>query len=81
MQKNVYSVFRATPPSVGFAQLSELALSMNGNDSIPAPSPTMGTPAAIVTSPNAALSLHLRNSLFMVLVTTFVTIAFTAVTT
>ena len=24
-QKNVYSVYRATPPSIGFAQLSSLA--------------------------------------------------------
>ena len=30
LQKNVYSVFRYSPPSVGFAQLSEAALAMNG---------------------------------------------------
>ncbi|THG96621.1 hypothetical protein EW026_g5243 [Hermanssonia centrifuga] len=47
--KNVYSVFRASPASVGFAQLSEVALGMNGANS-PVPTPTLGTPAATVTS-------------------------------
>jgi len=28
--KNVYAVFRSNPPSVGFAQLSDLAQSTNG---------------------------------------------------
>ncbi|KAJ3545989.1 hypothetical protein NM688_g5560 [Phlebia brevispora] len=47
--KNVYSVFRAKPPSVGFAQLSDFALSMNGADA-PTPTPTVGLPAATVSS-------------------------------
>ena len=42
--KNVYSVFRATPPSVGFAQLSDTATAMNGvTGSVP--SPTVGSVA------------------------------------
>ena len=50
--KNVYSVFRASPPSVGFAQLSETALAMNGVTG-PAPSPTIGEIAATVTGSTA----------------------------
>jgi len=37
--KNVYTVFRYEPPSVGFAALSQQALAMNGING-PAPSPT-----------------------------------------
>ncbi|TFK84827.1 acid protease [Polyporus arcularius HHB13444] len=44
--KNVYSVFRAQPPSVGFAQLSETATAMNGVTG-PAPSPTIGSVATV----------------------------------
>ncbi|OSX65756.1 hypothetical protein POSPLADRAFT_1177255 [Postia placenta MAD-698-R-SB12] len=40
--KNVYSVFRYSPPSVGFAQLSREALAMNGVNG-PPPSPTIGS--------------------------------------
>ncbi|KAH8099326.1 aspartic peptidase domain-containing protein [Cristinia sonorae] len=45
--KNVYSVFRSSPPSVGFATLSSTALAMNGRNG-PPPSPTVasGAPAA-----------------------------------
>ena len=50
--KNVYSVFRASPPSVGFAQLSETALAMNGVTG-PAPSPTIGEIAATVSGSTA----------------------------
>ncbi|KAF5353146.1 hypothetical protein D9758_008755 [Tetrapyrgos nigripes] len=47
--KNVYSVFRYNPPSVGFAQLSSTALQMNsGNE--PVPSATIGSVAAGVTA-------------------------------
>lgn len=38
-QKNVYSVFRANPPSVGFAPLSSTAISLN-DPNLPVPSPT-----------------------------------------
>lgn len=48
LQKNVYSVFRAEPPSVGFAQLSSVALAMNGVER-PVPVPTIGSPTATVT--------------------------------
>lgn len=54
LQKNVYSVFRASdPPSVGFAQLSDVAMNLYGEGS-PAPTPTIGIPAATVTSSNSA---------------------------
>ncbi|KAH7926412.1 acid protease [Leucogyrophana mollusca] len=56
--KNVYSVFRYNPASVGFAALSETALSMNGVDGT-VPTPTIGAVTAAVTGaalPNYALS-------------------------
>ncbi|KAI0832020.1 aspartic peptidase domain-containing protein [Trametes gibbosa] len=50
--KNVYSVFRASPASVGFAQLSDTATGMNGKTG-PVPSPTVGAVAATVSGSNA----------------------------
>lgn len=47
-QKNVYSVFRSTPPSVGFAQLSSAAKSFALNDDI-LPTPTIGSNPALPT--------------------------------
>lgn len=48
-EKNVYSVFRYDPPSVGFAALSDTALAMNGvNADIP--TATLGASAAAVTA-------------------------------
>jgi len=47
--KNVYSVFRYQPPAVGFAQLSDLATSMNGVNGR-APTPTIGSAAATVSA-------------------------------
>jgi len=47
--KNVYSVFRYDPASVGFAALSETALSMNGANAQP-PSATIGSISASVTA-------------------------------
>ncbi|KAJ7128505.1 hypothetical protein C8R44DRAFT_873222 [Mycena epipterygia] len=44
--KNVYSVFRYKPPSVGFASLSDYSLSLNGNINLGAPSPTIGSVSA-----------------------------------
>ncbi|KAI0793728.1 aspartic peptidase domain-containing protein [Fomes fomentarius] len=58
--KNVYSVYRATPPSVGFAQLSQTALAMNGQLG-PAPSPTIGEVSATVTGTTAGTGSD-RNS-------------------
>lgn len=64
--KNVYSVFRYNPPSVGFAQLSETALAMNGVSNAAIPSATVGSAAATVSATstgsresnhNSALSL------------------------
>ena len=44
--KNVYSVFRANPPSVGFATLSNTATAMNGRLGA-APSATVGVAATV----------------------------------
>jgi len=43
--KNVYSVYRYNPPSVGFANLSDVAKAMNGVSG-PVPTPTIGSAAA-----------------------------------
>ncbi|KAI0630626.1 acid protease [Trametes polyzona] len=50
--KNVYTVFRASPASVGFAQLSDTALAMNGKTGA-VPSPTVGAVAATVSGSSA----------------------------
>jgi len=47
--KNVYSVFRFNPPSVGFAALSDVAIAHNGVDG-PVPSATIGSVAAAVSA-------------------------------
>ncbi|KAG2125045.1 aspartic peptidase domain-containing protein [Suillus clintonianus] len=47
--KNVYSVFRYNPASVGFAALSNTALAMNGVDAAP-PSATIGSVSASATA-------------------------------
>ena len=44
----MYTVFRHTPASVGFAQLSSTALAMNGAGGA-VPSPTIGAVAAAVS--------------------------------
>jgi len=49
--KNVYSVFRFSPPSVGFATLSSVAAA-SSNDQTPLPSPSVG----VVASSSDALS-------------------------
>ena len=56
--KNVYSVFQASPPSVGFAKLSEVALAMNGKDA-PAPSATVGS---FVASASETVDSGVRSS-------------------
>lgn len=48
-QKNVYSVFRYQPPSVGFAQLSSTAMDSSGA-SVAVPSPTLASTAATVSA-------------------------------
>lgn len=54
-QKNVYSVFRYNPPSVGFAALSATAVAQNGIKA-PVPSATIGAVSAEVTNTSAAPS-------------------------
>ncbi|KAG1804638.1 acid protease [Suillus subaureus] len=51
--KNVYSVFRYDPPSVGFAALSEIALAMNGKAG-GIPSATLGANSAMFTLESSA---------------------------
>ncbi|KAG6331505.1 hypothetical protein ID866_7585 [Astraeus odoratus] len=52
--KNVYSVFRFDPPSIGFAPLSDIALAQNGLNNVPVPSATVGSSTAAVTGVGAA---------------------------
>ncbi|THH00463.1 hypothetical protein EW145_g7072 [Phellinidium pouzarii] len=71
--KNVYSVFRFNPPSVGFANLSSVSTSLNGDLKAPIPSATIGSITATITgsglgndrttSPNAAVPAHSRSSI------------------
>ena len=58
--KNVYSVYRAQPPSVGFAVLSDAAAAMNVPFG-PVPTPTIGEVAATVAA-NADASATDRSS-------------------
>ena len=57
LQKNVYSVFRYNPPSVGFAELSATALAMNKPGGS-VPTATIGSVVAVATGsgskPNSA---------------------------
>ncbi|PBK99083.1 aspartic peptidase A1 [Armillaria gallica] len=57
--KNVYSVFRYNPPAVGFAALSEYALSMNGDTGARVPTATIGSIAAAVSATGSSAG---RNS-------------------
>ncbi|EIW79303.1 acid protease [Coniophora puteana RWD-64-598 SS2] len=72
--KNVYSVFRFNPPSVGFAALSSAATSLNGVNG-PVPTPTIGAVAAAVTAldmnSNAAPVSH-SSSLLALVISAFV---------
>lgn len=56
-QKNVYSVFRYSPPSIGFAELSSVALALNGADG-PVPSATIGSSAATVSATGGITNSH-----------------------
>jgi len=59
--KNVYSVFRYSPASVGFAQLSATALAMNGVNAAVA-SATVGSAAATVSASSISGSRDSNNS-------------------
>jgi len=61
LQKNVYSVFRYDPPSVGFAELSSTVTATDGNAGL-VPSPTIGSPAAIITVTSVTGPAHNRAS-------------------
>ncbi|KAJ7252761.1 acid protease [Mycena haematopus] len=79
--KNVYSVFRFNPPSVGFASLSEYSLSMNGNLDLAVPSPTIGsvssstTAGTVDSNSNAAMSLRTPSLLFMTAISVWTVLA------
>lgn len=63
----MYTVFRGTPPAVGFAELSPFALAMNGAD-VPIPAVTVGLPTATVlssSSNNDVPSTRLGNTLLI----------------
>ncbi|KAJ7588163.1 aspartic peptidase A1 [Mycena floridula] len=55
--KNVYSVFQYNPPAVGFAQLSDFALSFNENNDIAVPTPTIGLSPTHISSSARAKSV------------------------
>ncbi|KAJ7836957.1 aspartic peptidase A1 [Mycena leptocephala] len=73
--KNVYSVFKYNPPSIGFAALSEYSLSMNGNLELEVPSATIGSVAAAATAgsssrhPNSATLLRTPSLVFTIATT------------
>ncbi|KIK78646.1 hypothetical protein PAXRUDRAFT_834487 [Paxillus rubicundulus Ve08.2h10] len=71
--KNVYSVFRYDPPSVGFAALSRTAPAMNGVDAI-IPSATLGAGAPAVTA-NAASTMPRTCSASMLLISVVLVLA------
>lgn len=48
--KNVYSVFRYSPASVGFANLSDYAMNLDGDLDATVPTPTLGSVAAAITA-------------------------------
>ncbi|KAG2364170.1 aspartic peptidase domain-containing protein [Suillus spraguei] len=67
--KNVYSVFRYSPPSVGFANLSSIAIAENGAGGT-VPSATIGAISAAVTNTSDAprtLSASVSTLFFLVL--------------
>jgi len=73
--KNVYSVFRFNPPSIGFASLSDYSLSMNGDLDLAVPSATIGsvsvfaTAGSVNTNGNSALSLRMPSILLTIAMT------------
>lgn len=72
--KNVYSVFRYDPPSVGFAALSETALAMNGKVG-GIPSATLGANSAMFTlEPSAAPPTRTSSAVAFVISAFFATL-------
>lgn len=71
--KNVYSVFRYNPPSVGFANLSSVAIAENGAGGA-VPSATIGTVSASVTNTSDAPRRHSLSASL----STFLFLAFSA---
>lgn len=59
--KNVYSVYRYNPASVGFAELSSVALAYNSGNT-PVPSATIGSVAATVQATGQSSATSIRNT-------------------
>jgi hypothetical protein len=81
-QKNVYSVFRFNPPSVGFATLSSTATSQNDVNGV-VPSPTIGSVVAVSATStgskrisNAALPAQSLNVFSVVVAAVFLGVSF-----
>ncbi|KAG1878625.1 acid protease [Suillus tomentosus] len=68
--KNVYSVFRYDPPSVGFAALSEIALEMNGLAG-GIPSATLGANSAMFTLESSAAPPTRTSSAVAIVISAF----------
>jgi len=78
--KNVYSVFRANPPAVGFAQLSDAAggssgTPLPGSGTAPGSSPTSGSGGSSSASRTAPVGAILITSAFTLLATVFTLMA------
>ncbi|KAG2142914.1 aspartic peptidase domain-containing protein [Suillus bovinus] len=73
--KNVYSVFRYNPPSVGFANLSSVAVAENGAGGA-VPSATIGTISAAVTNTSDAPRRHALSALSTLLFLAFSAVLF-----
>lgn len=65
--KNVYTVFRYNPPSVGFANLSSVATGMDGDLNLAVPTPTFGSVAAAVTATDGTNGRTVNNAALPVL--------------
>ncbi|KAG1728181.1 aspartic peptidase domain-containing protein [Suillus paluster] len=68
--KNVYSVFRYNPPSIGFANLSSIAIAENGAGGT-VPSATIGTVSAAVTNTSDAPRGHALSTSLSILFLAF----------
>jgi cathepsin D len=59
--KNVYSVFRYDPPSIGFAKLSAVADSFSNLNSLP-PTPTIGSVATVAATQGSGANRNISGA-------------------
>jgi cathepsin D len=76
--KNVYSVFRFNPPSVGFATLSDAARAQNDVDA-PVPTPTIGSVVASATGRGGSRVSNTASLTRLPGISTFITIVVASV--